>query len=178
MRCEGQGAVNVSDGTVTLDVGTAVDTLKQELEAGGLTAASAVPSTDKQLVLLASDQLGKIRKAAHLLDVIGNWFPPLVVAIGAPSRKAASRAPVPRHGGEARRGGAAPHRVLIRPGLCARQAEQAGEGCAEGGAGQGSAATVGEQHAGGEPVRSVAGASCVRPGSARRVRDLSPHRSP
>lgn len=80
---EGQGAVNVNDGTVTLDVGTAVDTLRQQLKAAGLPATSAIPSTDKQLVLLDSDQLGKIRRLAHVLNVLGNWLPLLTVAIGA-----------------------------------------------------------------------------------------------
>lgn len=80
---EGRGAVNVTDGTVTLDVGTAVDSLKKGLEAEGLPAASAIPSSDKQLVLLDSDQLGKIRKLAHALDVLGNWLPLLTVVVGA-----------------------------------------------------------------------------------------------
>lgn len=80
---EGQGAVNVTDGTVTLDVGTAVETLKKDLEAEGVPAASAIPSSDKQLVLLDSDQLGRIRKLAHALDVLGNWLPLLTVVVGA-----------------------------------------------------------------------------------------------
>ncbi|WP_225851052.1 hypothetical protein [Streptomyces sp. HPF1205] len=80
---EGRGAVSVSDGTVTLDVGTAVDELKKTLEAEGLQVAAAIPSSDKRLVLLDSDQLGKIRKLAHVLDVLGNWLPPLTVVVGA-----------------------------------------------------------------------------------------------
>jgi len=80
---EGRGAVGVSGGTVTLDVGTAVDRVKQELVDAGLSPASKIPDVDKQMVLFHSDQLGKIRKGAHLLDVIGDWFPVLVVAIGA-----------------------------------------------------------------------------------------------
>jgi hypothetical protein len=80
---EGRGAVDVRDGTVVLDVGTAVDTLKKQLADEGLRPASAIPSPDKQLVLLSSDQLGKARKGAHALDVIGNWMPPFVALIGA-----------------------------------------------------------------------------------------------
>jgi hypothetical protein len=80
---EGRGAVEVRGNTVVLDVGTAVDNLKQQLEQEGLAPAAAIPSTDKQLVLLSSDQLGKARKAAHVLDVVGNWIVPLVVLIGA-----------------------------------------------------------------------------------------------
>ena len=80
---EGRGAVGVSDGTVTLDVGTVVDQVKGELVAAGLSPAEKIPDVNKQLVLFQSDQLGKIRKGAHALDVIGNWFPVLVVLIGA-----------------------------------------------------------------------------------------------
>lgn len=80
---EGRGAVGVSGGTVTLDVGAAVDRVRQELVDAGLSPASKIPDVDKQMVLFHSDQLGKIRKGAHLLDVIGDWFPVLVVALGA-----------------------------------------------------------------------------------------------
>jgi hypothetical protein len=80
---EGSGAVGVSDGTVTLDVGTAVDSVRRELEADGVPVASAIPSSDKQFVLLDSDQLRKTREGAHLLDVAGRWLPPLTVVTGA-----------------------------------------------------------------------------------------------
>jgi len=80
---QGRGALGVSDGTVTLDVGTAVDQVKQQLVAAGLSPAEKIPDVNKQLVLIKSDQLSKIRKGAHALDVVGNWFPVLVVLIGA-----------------------------------------------------------------------------------------------
>ncbi|GGI96104.1 hypothetical protein [Streptomyces brasiliensis] len=80
---KGRGAVGVSDGTVTLDLGTAVDRVKQELVDAGLTPAEKIPQVDKQFVLFQSDQLAKARKGAHLLDVIGNWLPAVVVLIGA-----------------------------------------------------------------------------------------------
>ncbi|WP_308012302.1 hypothetical protein [Actinacidiphila acidipaludis] len=80
---QGRGAVDVRDGTVVLEVGTAVDTLKKQLEDEGLAPAKAIPSTDKELVLFSSDQLGKIRTFAHVLDVVGNWIIPAVVVIAA-----------------------------------------------------------------------------------------------
>ncbi|MFC9930759.1 hypothetical protein [Streptomyces sp. NPDC127190] len=79
---EGRGAVGVSDGTVTLDVGTAVDRVKTELVDAGLKPAAKIPQVNKQLVLFHSDQLAKFRKGAHLLDVVGNWLPVLVVLLG------------------------------------------------------------------------------------------------
>ncbi|MEV0908769.1 hypothetical protein [Streptomyces hokutonensis] len=80
---EGSGAVGVNGGTVTLDVGEAVDQVKQSLVDAGVSPAAKIPEVDKQMVLFQSDQLEKIRKGAHLLDVIGNWFPVIVVVIGA-----------------------------------------------------------------------------------------------
>lgn len=80
---EGSGAVGVNGGTVTLDVGEAVDQVKQALVDAGVSPASKIPDVDKQMVLFQSDQLEKIREGAHLLDVIGNWMPVIVVLIGA-----------------------------------------------------------------------------------------------
>ena len=80
---EGRGAVGVNGGTVTLDVGEAVDQVKEALVDAGLSPAAKIPDVNKQMVLFQSDQLKKIRDGAHLLDVIGNWFPVLVVLIGA-----------------------------------------------------------------------------------------------
>ncbi|MFD9422381.1 MULTISPECIES: hypothetical protein [unclassified Streptomyces] len=80
---EGRGAVGVHAGTVTLDVGEAVDQVKQALVDAGLSPAAKIPEVDKQMVLFQSDQLEKIRKGAHLLDTIGNWLPALAVVTGA-----------------------------------------------------------------------------------------------
>ncbi|WP_405812312.1 hypothetical protein OG524_34285 [Streptomyces sp. NBC_01520] len=80
---EGRGALDVSGGTVTLDVGEAVDQVKEDLVAAGLSPASKIPDVDKQMVLFQSDKLEKIRDAVHLLDTIGNWLPVIVVLIGA-----------------------------------------------------------------------------------------------
>ncbi|WP_030955895.1 MULTISPECIES: hypothetical protein [unclassified Streptomyces] len=80
---EGRGAVGVNGGTVTLDLGVAVDQLRQTLVDAGLSPAEKIPDVDEQLVLFQSDQLEKIRTGARLLDTIGNWLPPIVVVIGA-----------------------------------------------------------------------------------------------
>ncbi|MFJ3235593.1 hypothetical protein [Streptomyces sp. NPDC086787] len=79
---KGHGAVGVSDGAVTLDVGAAVDQLKQRLVDAGLTPAEHIPTVDKQFVLFQSDDLAKFRTYARLLDALGNWLPVVVVLIG------------------------------------------------------------------------------------------------
>lgn len=80
---EGRGAVGVSDGTVTVDIGTAVDELKRELKDAGVAPAAAVPTPDRQFVVLSSEQLGKVRTAAHWLDVVGDWMPALTAVVAA-----------------------------------------------------------------------------------------------
>ncbi|MGW1763699.1 hypothetical protein ACWCQL_06365 [Streptomyces sp. NPDC002073] len=80
---EGRGAVGVEGGTVTLDVGAAVETVKQDLVKAGIAPAEKIPAVDKQMVLFQSDKLAKIRGAVHLLDVLGNWLPVLTVVLGA-----------------------------------------------------------------------------------------------
>ncbi|MGW1956444.1 hypothetical protein ACWCPI_27470 [Streptomyces sp. NPDC001920] len=88
---EGRGAVGVSGGTVTLDVGTIVEQVKQDLVDAGLSPASKIPDVDKQLVLFQSEELEKVRDGAHLLDVVGYWLPVLTVVIGAAGVLAARR---------------------------------------------------------------------------------------
>ncbi|MEU7512790.1 hypothetical protein AB0B13_12360 [Streptomyces sp. NPDC042898] len=79
---EGRGSVEVSGGTVTLDVGAAVEQVKKDLVEAGLSPAEKIPEVDKQMVLFQSDKLEKIRDLAHLLDVVGNWLPILTVLLG------------------------------------------------------------------------------------------------
>ncbi|MGR4879845.1 hypothetical protein ACIPUC_10485 [Streptomyces sp. LARHCF249] len=80
---EGRGAVGVDGGTVTLDLGAAVENVKQDLVKAGLAPAEKIPRVDRQMVLFQSDELAKIRGAVHLLDAVGNWLPVLTVVLGA-----------------------------------------------------------------------------------------------
>ncbi|MFF4500005.1 hypothetical protein [Streptomyces sp. NPDC001401] len=80
---KGRGALGVDEGTVTLNVGTAVDRVRQELVDAGVTPASHIPDVDKQMVLFKSDQLKRAQGAAHALDVIGTWLPVLTVLLAA-----------------------------------------------------------------------------------------------
>lgn len=80
---EGRGPVGVEGGTVTLDVGAAVENVKEDLVKAGLAPAEKIPEVNKQMVLFQSDELEKIRGAVHLLDVVGNWMPVLTVVLGA-----------------------------------------------------------------------------------------------
>ncbi|MCX4966121.1 hypothetical protein OHA98_14985 [Streptomyces sp. NBC_00654] len=80
---EGRGAVEVEGGTVTLDIGAAVERVKQDLVHAGLSPAERIPEVDKRMVLFQSDELEKTRNAVRLLDAVGNWLPVLTVILGA-----------------------------------------------------------------------------------------------
>ncbi|MBV2355545.1 hypothetical protein KUM39_14400 [Streptomyces sp. J2-1] len=80
---EGRGALDIDDGTISLDLGTVVDKARTELVDAGLTPAKNIPDIDKQFTLFHSDQFAEVRKGAHLLNVVGNWMPVLVVLLGA-----------------------------------------------------------------------------------------------
>ncbi|MFG2334375.1 hypothetical protein ACGFMM_32905 [Streptomyces sp. NPDC048604] len=80
---EGRGAIGVKEGTVTLDVGAAVDRVKEDLVDAGVAPAEKIPEINKQMVLFQSDKLERMQSAAHALDVVGNWLPVLTVVIAA-----------------------------------------------------------------------------------------------
>ncbi|MFE1416482.1 hypothetical protein ACFW6F_37665 [Streptomyces sp. NPDC058746] len=80
---QGRGAVEVEGGTVTLNVGEAVEQVKEDLVKAGIKPAEKIPEVNKQMVLFQSDKLAKIRNAVHLLDVLGNWLPVITVLLGA-----------------------------------------------------------------------------------------------
>ncbi|MFF7165879.1 hypothetical protein ACFZBP_31670 [Streptomyces sp. NPDC008086] len=80
---KGRGAIGVEEGTVTLDVGTAVEQVKKELVDAGVQPASHIPAVEKQVVLFQSDQLDQFQDAAHALDLAGYWMPVITVLLGA-----------------------------------------------------------------------------------------------
>lgn len=80
---KGRGAVDVDEGTVTLDVGAAVDQVRRDLVKAGVRPAANIPDVDKQLVLFQSDELARFQDAAHALDLAGHWMPVITVLLAA-----------------------------------------------------------------------------------------------
>ncbi|WP_254885466.1 hypothetical protein [Streptomyces sp. NA02950] len=76
------GPVGVEGDTVVLNVGPAVERVKQQLVAAGFPSADGIPDIDQKLILFHSDQLDTIRRSARLLDLAGNWLPLLTFALG------------------------------------------------------------------------------------------------
>ncbi|MFH8369416.1 hypothetical protein [Streptomyces sp. NPDC018031] len=79
---EGTGAVEVTGGAVTLDIGRLLELLRRELAQAGLPQAADVPAIDRRIVLVRPDRLGRIEAGARLLAVGADWLPVLTVALG------------------------------------------------------------------------------------------------
>ncbi|MBH5338283.1 hypothetical protein IHE55_27255 [Streptomyces pactum] len=76
------GAVEVADGTVTLDLGKLLVLLRRELAGAGLPQAAEVPAIDREVVLVRPERLGRIEAAARLLDTGHRLLPALTAALG------------------------------------------------------------------------------------------------
>ncbi|WP_071659834.1 hypothetical protein [Streptomyces humi] len=77
----GGGAVQLTNDSVTLDIGPIVDQVKQRLIASGLSAAQHIPAVHTDFTLVRSDQVGKVKTYVRLLQLAGNWLPVLAVLL-------------------------------------------------------------------------------------------------
>ncbi len=80
-----EGAVSVTDGTVSLELGPIVDEAKQRLMDRGFDFASRIPALNATFVLLQSDDLARAQEITDRLDRWATWLPwvALAVAVGA-----------------------------------------------------------------------------------------------
>ncbi|GAA3246213.1 MULTISPECIES: hypothetical protein [unclassified Streptomyces] len=76
-------AVRAQGDTVTLDLGTVVDQVKQRLVDQGFEKAAAIPAPDRRITLFRTDELSKAQDAMRLLDVMGAWLPAITLAFAA-----------------------------------------------------------------------------------------------
>ncbi|GAB1339652.1 hypothetical protein ACE1SV_62420 [Streptomyces sp. E-15] len=77
----GGGAVQLTDDTVTLDLGPLVDRVKQRLVDAGLSVAGHIPAVHTDFTLVRSPQIGEARTYVRLLQIAGNWLPVLAVLL-------------------------------------------------------------------------------------------------
>lgn len=75
------GAVQIDEGQVTLDLGPAVATLRQSLIDRGFGLASNIPDVSTELVLVDSPDLARIQTEVRWFDRIATWLPYVVVAL-------------------------------------------------------------------------------------------------
>ncbi|MFE9255755.1 hypothetical protein [Streptomyces sp. NPDC006879] len=71
--------VNIQNDSVTLDLGPLVEQVKQRLIADGMTLASNIPEVHTEFTILQADNIGKVKTAFRLLEIVGFWLPVLSV---------------------------------------------------------------------------------------------------
>ncbi|MGW1535581.1 hypothetical protein [Streptomyces aureus] len=92
---EGDGALEVKGDTITLNVGTVIEEVQEQLIGVTLVGAEDIPGADKSIVLVHNDHLSEARDAARWLGAVGPWLPLAVVVLAglgiwaAPSRRVA-----------------------------------------------------------------------------------------
>ncbi|MFJ3584641.1 hypothetical protein ACIPPS_20775 [Streptomyces sp. NPDC090127] len=79
----GDGAVEIKNDTVTLDLAPVIDRVKQRLVDAGLTVAAKIPEVHTDFTLLKADDVGKVKTGFRLLQLMGGWLPVLAVLLAA-----------------------------------------------------------------------------------------------
>lgn len=78
---ERTGAVEVTDGVVSVDLQPLVAALRDRLVDRGVPGASAIPDVDRELVLVSSDALGTVQSVLSLLNAAAPWLPWITLAL-------------------------------------------------------------------------------------------------
>ena len=68
-------SVDVQNGTVTVSLGTLIETVKNGLVDRGFDLVANIPTVDAQFVILQSTDLKKAQKGFKALDNVANWLP-------------------------------------------------------------------------------------------------------
>ena len=79
-----EGAVQVEDGAVVLDLSTVVAAVKDRLTDRGFTPAERIPDdVDAELTIVESTRLERAQRGVQLLDRTATWLPWLLLGVGA-----------------------------------------------------------------------------------------------
>ncbi|WP_247613360.1 hypothetical protein [Streptomyces galbus] len=77
------GAVEVKDNQVVIDLGPIVADVKNQLVDAGFSAASKIPAVHTTFVVFASKDIGKVRSYVRVLQILGGWLPLIALLIAA-----------------------------------------------------------------------------------------------
>ncbi|MER5932045.1 hypothetical protein [Streptomyces sp. NPDC002054] len=77
----GDGAVEIKNDSVTVDLAPVVEQVKQRLVEEGMTAAGKIPQVHTDFTVLRSDDIGKVKTGFRLLQMAGTWLPVLSVLL-------------------------------------------------------------------------------------------------
>lgn len=78
----GGGAITVTGGDVTLDLGPLVDRVKARLVSSGITVAGKLPEVHTSFTLIQSTDIPRYRKWFRALQFFGDWLPFIALAFG------------------------------------------------------------------------------------------------
>ncbi|MFB7834122.1 hypothetical protein [Streptomyces sp. NPDC056056] len=77
----GDGAVQINNDTVTVDLAPVIERVKERLVDSGLTVASKIPEIHTDFTVVKSEDIGKVKTGFRLLQVMGLWLPVLAVLL-------------------------------------------------------------------------------------------------
>ncbi|WP_254047385.1 hypothetical protein [Streptomyces aureus] len=77
----GDGAVQINNNTVTVDLAPVIERVKERLVDAGLTVAGKIPEIHTDFTVVKSDDIGKVKTGFRLLQVMGLWLPVLAVLL-------------------------------------------------------------------------------------------------
>ncbi|MEV7426900.1 hypothetical protein [Streptomyces sp. NPDC091212] len=77
------GAVSLKDNEVAIDVAPVVARVKDRLVGVGLAAAAKIPDVHTDFVVFASKDVGKVKNALRVLQIMGVWLPLVALLIAA-----------------------------------------------------------------------------------------------
>jgi hypothetical protein len=78
---QGDGAVTVEGDTVNLNLAPFIQTVKQQLVAGGFGLAARIPEVNASFVLFDVKNLTRARSAFNLLNTLGIWLPIIAIVL-------------------------------------------------------------------------------------------------
>ncbi|MEU2076550.1 hypothetical protein [Streptomyces sp. NPDC013489] len=77
----GDGAVQIDNDTVTVDLAPVIERVKERLVDSGLTVAGKIPEIHTDFTVVKSEDIGKVKTGFRLLQVMGLWLPVLAVLL-------------------------------------------------------------------------------------------------
>ncbi|MEV7174895.1 hypothetical protein AB0O18_35020 [Streptomyces sp. NPDC093224] len=77
----GEGAVQIKNDAVTLDLAPVVEEVKQRLVQSGLTVANKIPEIHTDFTVVQSQDIGRVKTGFRLLELAGVWLPILAVLL-------------------------------------------------------------------------------------------------
>ena len=78
---EGDGALQVRDGAVQVNLAAVINAVKQRLEDRGLSIVSRLPEINAEFTVFQSKDITRAQTAFRLLDNVSTWLPWLAVAL-------------------------------------------------------------------------------------------------